>query len=507
MRHAGHATAVPPGIRYPPVMAELARRPSPRSIRRLAIALLLSCLSNAFILVAHDPLKERIFGSIDERATEPGPLSDSLRAWSRTRSLIDETYCVMGKGFDVPQQAELPLRRSLIPHMQPVHNASPILLAAAQTTMTYRVVGWPFHCAWGGHWFAPADFRVGLARVTIPQFLRGWSEEDSVVIPTRPIWYGLLADLASHAALWSVPLLGIPLLRRRFRGRLGRCTHCNYDLHATPPDQPCPECGAFKPDSTAMSGASRPRGASPSSAARSYEVSCMSRRKHAPQNLIRRLIVAFVFSCAGNALIVFTQTLLVYRVLDAVELQARLQFKKSDGFQEWHQSHSKISDVYTVASWRIDGPGPAEMPLASSAIPKMRPLFVFADPSRLPDCWMHYTIAGWPLRCAWGAAWVRLNGSNSDLGVGIARLNIPPSLGSLTEVDHLSIPYRPLWSGLVVDLAAHTAFWSIPLLGVPAFRRHLRRRRGHCPTCNYDLRGGVASGPCPECGGSSPTSS
>lgn len=234
--------------------------------------------------------------------------------------------------------------------------------------------------------------------------------------------------------------------------------------------------------------------------AMSYDVSCMSRRKHAPQKLTRRLILAFVFSCVGNAIIVITQTVLVYLVLGTADLHAELQFEKSGGFQVWRQSYSRISDEFTVQSWEIDGPGPAEMPLASTAIPKMRPGHVRADIGSLLKCWTNYTIAGWPLRCAWGAEWVRLNGSESDLSVGIARLNIPPSVSSLTEVDRLIIPYRPLWSGLVVDLVAHTAFWSIPLLGVPAFRRHLRRRRGHCPACDYDLRGSVAGTPCPECG-------
>jgi hypothetical protein len=53
--------------------------------------------------------------------------------------------------------------------------------------------------------------------------------------------------------------------------------------------------------------------------------------------------------------------------------------------------------------------------------------------------------------------------------------------------------------GLIFGTLFYSAVWLIPLVCIPALRRHLRLGRGHCPACNYDLRADFAAG-CPECG-------
>ena len=61
------------------------------------------------------------------------------------------------------------------------------------------------------------------------------------------------------------------------------------------------------------------------------------------------------------------------------------------------------------------------------------------------------------------------------------------------------VPFRPIWSGFAIN----TVFFALivwPLLSAPfALRRLIRRKRGRCPECGYDLRGELDKG-CSECG-------
>lgn len=63
------------------------------------------------------------------------------------------------------------------------------------------------------------------------------------------------------------------------------------------------------------------------------------------------------------------------------------------------------------------------------------------------------------------------------------------------------LPYRPIVTGLIVNVL----FWALILLllhqGLTFAAYHVRRRRGLCPVCGYDLRGGAGvDAGCPECG-------
>ena len=60
-------------------------------------------------------------------------------------------------------------------------------------------------------------------------------------------------------------------------------------------------------------------------------------------------------------------------------------------------------------------------------------------------------------------------------------------------------PYRPIWSGLMVN----TIFWAMIVASVRSIKRayrHARRmRKGRCPMCSYELGFTFVDG-CPECG-------
>ena len=99
--------------------------------------------------------------------------------------------------------------------------------------------------------------------------------------------------------------------------------------------------------------------------------------------------------------------------------------------------------------------------------------------------------AGWPMR-SMGAVWVDdplLNPSH----LGAVRFR----RDGATHFDILAL--RPMSTGFAIN----TLFWAAVLwLVIPgpfALRRLIRRRRGLCPACGYDLRHGEHEA-CPECG-------
>src|SRR5207237_7564096 len=68
------------------------------------------------------------------------------------------------------------------------------------------------------------------------------------------------------------------------------------------------------------------------------------------------------------------------------------------------------------------------------------------------------------------------------------------------RTDSLALPtgIRPM--GFVLDSACFGAAWLFLFVIVPGARVWLRRHRGLCPCCAYDLRGLPPNTPCPECG-------
>jgi hypothetical protein len=99
-------------------------------------------------------------------------------------------------------------------------------------------------------------------------------------------------------------------------------------------------------------------------------------------------------------------------------------------------------------------------------------------------------LIGWPSRCLWGA---KGNESGSEVE---GLVEIPEWLENIRYV-HNPLPVRVWWTGMVTNVALFGGVWMAVLAGPGAVSRGLRRRRGGCVACGYDVRGVVV---CPECG-------
>lgn len=115
--------------------------------------------------------------------------------------------------------------------------------------------------------------------------------------------------------------------------------------------------------------------------------------------------------------------------------------------------------------------------------------------------------SGIPVRCL---RWTRTFADvNVYHGVGPLRL-VPNSWrdgitieGSDAEMlsgkTMYMLPTSPLWLGVVFNAAFYGAGCYGLAIGITAARCYMRRRRGKCPSCGYELRAS-SSQVCPECG-------
>ena len=120
--------------------------------------------------------------------------------------------------------------------------------------------------------------------------------------------------------------------------------------------------------------------------------------------------------------------------------------------------------------------------------------------------------AGWPMLSLQGEKWCTKH--HTSVGDLNDRVTIEASLRWGWEADASPgvpidaflplYPLLPIWPGFLVNTVFYAwvvfliffalVYW--PLNGPRRIRRHLRRKRGHCPMCGYDLRG-VPEGGCP----------
>jgi hypothetical protein len=120
------------------------------------------------------------------------------------------------------------------------------------------------------------------------------------------------------------------------------------------------------------------------------------------------------------------------------------------------------------------------------------PSFFRQVPSSPDDRQVELFRAGWPLSCVEGRR-TTLGSQRSARGL----LAVP--LERIGAKPMRRVPLLPVWEGLLANTAFFAALFWLAVPGQIALRRGLRRRRGRCPGCGYDVAHADHAS-CPECG-------
>ena len=181
------------------------------------------------------------------------PLAEAIRRFRGEPAQPEQPWPTTPEGWATYARRDLETKKP--PHLALAHGAPSWGTFARRGAPAPDIAsgsdhgfGWPLPAMWyrvngkianNRAWATAIDGAVLLTPEPTLE-IRGY---DFRALPMRPAYRGFAVDAALFAAAWWLALTGPGALRRRIRASQGRCPACGYDLRATPPDAPCPECG------------------------------------------------------------------------------------------------------------------------------------------------------------------------------------------------------------------------------------------------------------------------
>lgn len=120
-------------------------------------------------------------------------------------------------------------------HLLPATNQAQLVPRSLWMHRYQEIRGWPL-AALGVDWSGRGVIEFGADPAD--------PSRQPIRLPYLPVWLGVVVNTALFAALWMLPLVGIPALRRNRRRRRGLCSRCAYELAGL---MVCPECGSGAP--------------------------------------------------------------------------------------------------------------------------------------------------------------------------------------------------------------------------------------------------------------------
>jgi hypothetical protein len=185
--------------------------------------------------------------------------------------------------------------------------------------------------------------------------------------------------------------------------------------------------------------------------------------------------------------------------------------RQGPGYSDWFVMTSRAARFERIDShWSTGAPRFTGVPPSKPAAELLPTYTDFGRPTEgYPGdtlVWRTTDARGWPFLCMW-SGWEHIGPTTPGV---IAGTVFDFSNGYLIPSDRtkpfsqwtalLVFPLAPIWSGFAVNTLSYAIVLWLLIAGPFVLRGLIRRRRGCCPKCGYDLRGALPGASCPECG-------